>query len=372
MDAITKLKSKFQSPSVVGGSRGANPSNSTPSRSRSTSSIPLKRSNPRSNFKDYHDEDLDDELGAGKEGEDWEVGYQSNKMAKTDSNSNPSTSKINSNSSQRKPSYTSNDLQQNDRSAASPSTALHPKQLSASNPGGSPASGGNGEAYYLCQYRKPQARKHKTWDGDAVLIVSVSGSTCSLKCAETCKEWVRKGSREDVRCGWGRAQSSWPLGFFSLIGMAVWLLEPSSVRGISNLRMSFQSAGKRWVGPPSFKNPFHPLTVTSPLPLLSQSSLCLWSQIEVSSQRHLRSRSLSFLPILTHTIWTLSPSHSLLRSNVKSLKKTTWMSLHLLLLFQSYVPKLQSHQDLYRLLSNLLLRFRLHFKSTNLEQRALG
>ncbi|PWN48636.1 hypothetical protein IE53DRAFT_389144 [Violaceomyces palustris] len=46
----------------------------------------------------------------------------------------------------------------------------------------------NDGPFYLCQWRKPQFKKHKTWDGDAVLIVKDGGERCSLRCAETGKE----------------------------------------------------------------------------------------------------------------------------------------------------------------------------------------
>lgn len=38
-----------------------------------------------------------------------------------------------------------------------------------------------GEPSYLCQWRVPQFRKHKTWDGDAVLTLHGNKSTCSLR-----------------------------------------------------------------------------------------------------------------------------------------------------------------------------------------------
>lgn len=44
--------------------------------------------------------------------------------------------------------------------------------------------------FYLCTWRKPQAKKHKTWDGDAILIVKQGGERCSLICSETGKELV--------------------------------------------------------------------------------------------------------------------------------------------------------------------------------------
>ncbi|KAE8229253.1 hypothetical protein CF326_g5781 [Tilletia indica] len=39
--------------------------------------------------------------------------------------------------------------------------------------------------FFICQWRKPQARKHKTWDGDALLIIHTDGSSCTLRCLET-------------------------------------------------------------------------------------------------------------------------------------------------------------------------------------------
>ena len=37
------------------------------------------------------------------------------------------------------------------------------------------------EPSYLCQWRAPQTRKHKTWDGDAILVVHENNKTCSLR-----------------------------------------------------------------------------------------------------------------------------------------------------------------------------------------------
>jgi len=43
------------------------------------------------------------------------------------------------------------------------------------------------EPSYLCQWREPQARKHKTWQGDAVLVVHGNGATASLRSVQTGK-----------------------------------------------------------------------------------------------------------------------------------------------------------------------------------------
>ncbi|PWN42131.1 hypothetical protein IE81DRAFT_143270 [Ceraceosorus guamensis] len=51
-----------------------------------------------------------------------------------------------------------------------------------------PASRFAAQRYYLCTWRKPQARKHKTWDGDAVLILRSETGTCTLRCAESFKD----------------------------------------------------------------------------------------------------------------------------------------------------------------------------------------
>lgn len=59
---------------------------------------------------------------------------------------------------------------------------------SASNAAAGPSSG-NGP-FYLCTWRKPQQKKHKTWDGDAILVVRDGGERCSLICSETGKELV--------------------------------------------------------------------------------------------------------------------------------------------------------------------------------------
>jgi len=37
------------------------------------------------------------------------------------------------------------------------------------------------EPSYLCQWRAPQTRKHKTWDGDAILMLHANKTTCSLR-----------------------------------------------------------------------------------------------------------------------------------------------------------------------------------------------
>ena len=39
------------------------------------------------------------------------------------------------------------------------------------------------EPSYLCQWRAPQTRKHKTWEGDAILILHGNKTTCSLRSA---------------------------------------------------------------------------------------------------------------------------------------------------------------------------------------------
>ncbi|KAK0546066.1 helicase [Tilletia horrida] len=39
--------------------------------------------------------------------------------------------------------------------------------------------------FFICQWRKPQTRKHKTWDGDALLIIHKDGGTCTLRCLES-------------------------------------------------------------------------------------------------------------------------------------------------------------------------------------------
>ncbi|SPO28747.1 related to RAD54 - DNA-dependent ATPase of the Snf2p family [Ustilago trichophora] len=44
--------------------------------------------------------------------------------------------------------------------------------------------------FYLCTWRKPQAKKHKTWDGDAILVVKHGGERCTLICSQTGKELV--------------------------------------------------------------------------------------------------------------------------------------------------------------------------------------
>lgn len=52
------------------------------------------------------------------------------------------------------------------------------------------SSTGRNGPFYLCTWRKPQAKKHKTWDGDAILVVKDGGVRCSLICSESGKELV--------------------------------------------------------------------------------------------------------------------------------------------------------------------------------------
>lgn len=69
---------------------------------------------------------------------------------------------------------------------ASPHTRTASPAPDTSAPGSSRRSG----PFYLCTWRKPQAKKHKTWDGDAILIVKDAGERCALICSETGKELV--------------------------------------------------------------------------------------------------------------------------------------------------------------------------------------
>ncbi|KAE8190615.1 hypothetical protein A4X06_0g5040 [Tilletia controversa] len=46
--------------------------------------------------------------------------------------------------------------------------------------------------FFLCQWRKPQARKHKTWDGDALLIVHTGGSSCTLRCLDSQRDLANR------------------------------------------------------------------------------------------------------------------------------------------------------------------------------------
>ncbi|CDU25206.1 related to RAD54-DNA-dependent ATPase of the Snf2p family [Sporisorium scitamineum] len=53
-----------------------------------------------------------------------------------------------------------------------------------------PGSSSRNGPFYLCTWRRPQQKKHKTWDGDAILVVKDRGERCSLICSETGKELV--------------------------------------------------------------------------------------------------------------------------------------------------------------------------------------
>ncbi|KAI0638193.1 P-loop containing nucleoside triphosphate hydrolase protein [Trametes polyzona] len=52
------------------------------------------------------------------------------------------------------------------------------KRQAVENEGASGVSAMEGDQYWMVQWRNPQYKKHKTWDGDAVLVVS--GSKCTL------------------------------------------------------------------------------------------------------------------------------------------------------------------------------------------------
>ncbi|GAC95865.1 hypothetical protein PHSY_003442 [Pseudozyma hubeiensis SY62] len=70
------------------------------------------------------------------------------------------------------------------RKSSNQGSSAHATNNAAAGP-----SSGNGP-FYLCTWRKPQQKKHKTWDGDAILVVKDGGERCSLICSETGKELV--------------------------------------------------------------------------------------------------------------------------------------------------------------------------------------
>lgn len=197
MDSISKLKSKFQSPSVRN-KRGPSILDNLPSNRSTSSNQSLKK--PKSNLF-LPDVDDDDDVEEGEE--DWIVGYQSTKKQKLNSNGSPAApSRSNSHnskaaapfkprtSSSNSDSFSSNVNKQSSKTttALTPKQAPNPTSTSSNSMMASASGGSNSDKYYLCQYRKPQARKHKTWDGDAILIVTNNGATCSLKCADTARE----------------------------------------------------------------------------------------------------------------------------------------------------------------------------------------
>ncbi|SNX85325.1 related to RAD54 - DNA-dependent ATPase of the Snf2p family [Melanopsichium pennsylvanicum] len=58
------------------------------------------------------------------------------------------------------------------------------------NTAATPESSSRTGPFYLCTWRKPQTKKNKTWDGDAILAVKDGGERCSLICSQTGKELV--------------------------------------------------------------------------------------------------------------------------------------------------------------------------------------
>ncbi|KAI9001004.1 SNF2 family N-terminal domain-containing protein [Trametes punicea] len=59
-----------------------------------------------------------------------------------------------------------------------PNFANRKRQAVENDTGASGPSAMEGEQYWMVQWRNPQYKKHKTWDGDAVLVVS--GNKCTL------------------------------------------------------------------------------------------------------------------------------------------------------------------------------------------------
>ncbi|KAI3624997.1 hypothetical protein CBS9595_000358 [Malassezia furfur] len=59
------------------------------------------------------------------------------------------------------------------------------------------------EPSFLCQWRAPQMRKHKTWQGDAILVLHTNRTTCSLRSVHDGKMLVTNAAfrRQDVREG---------------------------------------------------------------------------------------------------------------------------------------------------------------------------
>ena len=59
------------------------------------------------------------------------------------------------------------------------------------------------EPSYLCQWRAPQMRKHKTWQGDAILVLHSNRTTCSLRSVHDGKMLVTNAAfrRQDVHEG---------------------------------------------------------------------------------------------------------------------------------------------------------------------------
>lgn len=59
------------------------------------------------------------------------------------------------------------------------------------------------EPSYLCQWRAPQQRKHKTWQGDAILVLHANRTTCSLRSVHDGKLLVTNAAfrRPDVQPG---------------------------------------------------------------------------------------------------------------------------------------------------------------------------
>ncbi|CAO1636837.1 unnamed protein product [Sympodiomycopsis kandeliae] len=88
-----------------------------------------------------------------------------------------------------------------DSSDAELSDDVHGRASSSSGERKPPPSdairGVPGEEYYMCTWRKPQARKHKTWDGDAVLIVNRPKATCRLRCQENGRD-IATGSWSQI------------------------------------------------------------------------------------------------------------------------------------------------------------------------------
>ncbi|MBW0466235.1 hypothetical protein O181_005950 [Austropuccinia psidii MF-1] len=79
------------------------------------------------------------------------------------------------------------------------------------------------EIYFTCLWRKPQARKHKTWEGDGVLCIK--GSSCTIRSSETGLQ-IASGS-------WPHEQNCEPGKILMVSGKEVELDEPISPKDLA-------------------------------------------------------------------------------------------------------------------------------------------
>lgn len=160
---MSKLRSNFKSPSFL---RPASRSKPVMPASNSTLAGPPPPKRRRTDDQPGPRQDADDTIVQRGEDEEWELPNQAALVNRAPVERAPSGSLAAS------------------RAPFGPTGNSIPSRA----PSGSGVSSEEDGPFYMCTWRKPQFKKHKTWDGDAVLVVKDGGIRCALKCVETGRE----------------------------------------------------------------------------------------------------------------------------------------------------------------------------------------